>query len=137
MNAVEEKTEAVYCACGAQWHGTWVARASVTIRTHQARWATRIGGCWSVPHDYFAKHHKCMCADCVAIRRRGKPSLKSQVIRVTFTKDQKRRIVAAAKAARLSQPDWLASVALAAVDSAQSVDAVGLSVGADTDGQRA
>lgn len=59
----------VYCACGAQWHGAWVAKAEPTIKEHLARLAKlRSTTCWSVPHDWFRRRHTCICAVCKSER---------------------------------------------------------------------
>ena len=121
----EQKEPAVYCACGAQWHGRWVAKAAKTILWHQERWKSHSSTCWSVPHDYFAKHHKCGCEGCVAQRRSKR--VRRSVIAISVTKAEKATIVASAKAAGLSPSAWLLSAALItrALEDDSACDAVG------------
>jgi hypothetical protein len=48
---IELGRPAVFCACGAQWHGRIVGVAAVTIAIHRKRWGTDNAlGCGRISH---------------------------------------------------------------------------------------
>jgi hypothetical protein len=51
---------AVYCACGAQWHGRTVTRAKDIIAMHRHRG----GPCWMMSHGAFKHTYRCHCDAC-------------------------------------------------------------------------
>jgi hypothetical protein len=66
------KPTSIYCACGAQWHGKYVVSGAPAIAAHQARWKAHDLRCWSVPHDWYRRRFKCLCAACVAERSQAR-----------------------------------------------------------------
>jgi len=68
--AARAMTTSVFCACGAQWHGLWVARAAAHIAAHRARAQDGRGGCWMLTHAEYRQRFLCKCESCDGERRR-------------------------------------------------------------------
>jgi hypothetical protein len=66
--AVVAGQPAIFCGCGAQWHGR--STTSIAIGAHMERARTNAGGCRPLTHAQFRQQFKCGCDDCAAARCR-------------------------------------------------------------------
>lgn len=60
-----DASAAVFCACGAQWHGRAVQTAAFVIAIHERRASHE---CRIISHEQFRQQFPCSCAPCKAAR---------------------------------------------------------------------
>lgn len=72
--------DAVFCRCGASWHGVWVRKAENTIAIH--RWRSRQTAdsrCGLISHERYVELHRCKCDDCKAARILRRAAIKARL----------------------------------------------------------